>query len=149
MKKYFLLIAAAAATVLAASCNKEKEVATSPSAKTSVIDDSVTMPVVFTSQYALTKAPVVETKGIGAVDDWQGSAQKLYLYGYEVTRTGKGVSYSETLKLDKALFENVSANAPTADSDDAGVRLDGSSRSKIDLYNPAAEGGQEAQEPFY
>ena len=149
MKKYFLLIAAAAATVLAASCNKEKEVATSPSAKTSVIDDSVTMPVVFTSQYALTKAPVVETKGIGAVDDWQGDAQKLYLYGYEVTRTGKGVSYSETLKLDKALFENVSADAPTADSDDAGVRLDGSSRSKINLYNPAAAGGQEAQEPFY
>lgn len=163
MKKYLLLVAAAA-TLFAVSCNREKDFNGPDSKdKTSVIDDSVPMPVVFTTQYVATRSPEVQTRGLGAIDDWRGAYQKLYIYGFPYKRVEKGVKSYEWIDYSEAnsLIYNVAADAPEANGDHEGVRLDGSQRSKINVYNPKAVGetgdplddttweGSAAMEPFF
>ena len=162
MKKYLLLVAAAAA-MFAVSCNREEDMRVSDSQKAKVhaIDDSTPMPVVFTSQYVATKAPQIETKGLGAIDDWYGARQQLYVFGYPFKKVNKGVASYEWIDYDKPLMENVAADAPDASSDSEGIRLDGSQRAKINVYNENAVGetgdptdpntweGLAAMEPYY
>lgn len=162
MKKYLLLVAAAAA-MFAVSCNREEDMRVSDSQKAKVhaIDDSTPMPVVFTSQYVATKAPQIETKGLGAIDDWYGARQQLYVFGYPFKKVNKGVASYEWIDYDKPLLANVAADAPDASSDSEGIRLDGSQRAKINVYNENAVGetgdptdpntweGLAAMEPYY
>lgn len=162
MKKYLLLVAAAA-SILAVSCNREEELRgpDSQKAKVHAIDDSTPMPVVFTSQYVATKAPTIATKGLGAIDDWYGARQQLYVFGYPYKRVEKGVKSYEWIDYSKPLMENVAADAPTANSDSEGIRLGGSQRAKINVYNenavgesgdptdPATWEGLAAMEPYY
>ena len=83
MKKYFMLIAAAA-TVLTVSCKKAREVESPDNQQPAqgVIDDTVPAPVMFGSNIAAVKSPIM-TKGLGGIDAWQGSSQTLYIYGLE------------------------------------------------------------------
>ena len=147
----YLLLIAAAASILAVSCKREKDPSgpESQAEKTHVIDDSTPMPVIFTSQYVATKAPEIETKGLGAIDDWHGAGQQLYVYGFPYIRVDKGVNAYEWINYGNPLMVNVAADAPTAESDHEGVRLDGSQRAKINVYNALAEGGLAAMEPYY
>lgn len=162
MKKYLLLVAAAA-SILAVSCNREEELRGPDSQRSKVhaIDDSTPMPVVFTSQYVATKAPEIATKGLGAIDDWYGAQQQLYVFGYPYKRVEKGVKSYEWIDYSNPLMENVAADAPVANSDSEGIRLDGSQRAKINVYNenavgesgdpadPATWEGLAAMEPYY
>ena len=152
MKKYFLLVTAALA-LLAVSCNREQELNGPDSGKkTSVVDDSVPAPVLFTSHDVVVKSPTLTTKGLGAIDDWHGAAQKLYIYGFPFTRTGQGVDARETLALDNIFINNVAADAPVAASDADGIRLDNMQRTRIGVYNPAADDAINPDyltEPFY
>ena len=151
MKKYFLLVAISA-ILFAGSCTRERfSDRNVPSKEKSgfVIDDGTPMRVLFSSQFAVAGSPTVATKGIGAVDDWQGNAQKLYVYGFSYKRFEQGVKSYEWLDLSDSLMSNVAAFAPEPSSDDLGIRLDGSQRSQIMIYNHAADGGKDAHEPYY
>lgn len=81
MKKYFLL-AAAAATVLAVSCNKEKNQPTTD--PTPQIEDNTPQPIRFGTNIAEVKAPITKS----AIEDhgWDGT-QNLYIYGLEFDGT--------------------------------------------------------------
>ena len=121
MKKYFLL-AAAAATVLAVSCNKEKnqpKVDPTPNV-VDEIDDTTPQPVLFGVSNAVVKSPV-STKA--AIDDWSAS-ETLYIYGIQNNEAGT------------VLIDNVAATSPAAGN---------TTHAPINVYNPA--GGE--NEPFY
>ena len=152
MKKYFLLLAAVA-TVFAASCTREAElnqVRSQEQGNNHLIPDDVPMPVVFTAQYAAVKAAPIATKGVGAIDDWKGAAQpKLYISGFRFDRKEQGVNSVEWIDIADSLLYNVGAYAPDASSDSEGIRLDGSQRSKISLYNAQAVGGKATKEPYF
>ena len=161
MRKYFLLFTAALA-LLVVSCKKETEgnISISNQKETHAISDKTPMAVVFTSKFPVVKSPDVATKGAGAIDDWGGGTKKpLYVYGFPTYRVDKGVKSYEWIDYTQAtaLIYNVAADQPNPDGDSEGVRLDGSQRSKINVYNAAAIGtgtadnpqGLAAQEPFY
>ena len=160
MKKYFLLLTATLA-LLAVSCNREKEIDTpNPGKATHAVSDNTPMAVVFTSKFPAVKSPDIATKGAGAIDDWGGGTKKpLYIYGFPTYRVDKGVKSYEWIDYTQAtaLIYNVAADQPEPDGDSEGVRLDGSQRSKINVYNAAAIGngtvdapqGLDAHEPFF
>lgn len=83
MKKYFLL-AAAAATVLAVSCNKEKNQPKVDPTPGTEIEDNTPQPIRFGTNIAEVKAPI--TKSAIENAGWNGS-QDLYIYGLEFDGT--------------------------------------------------------------
>lgn len=83
MKKYFLL-AAAAATVLAVSCNKEKEQPKVDPTPGTEIEDNTPQPIRFGTNIAEVKAPI--TKSAIENHGWDGT-QDLYIYGLEFDGT--------------------------------------------------------------
>ncbi len=107
MKKYFLL-AAAAATVLAVSCNKEKnqpKVDPTPNV-VDEIDDTTPQPIQFGISNAVVKSSV-STKA--AIDQW--AQEKLYIFGIQVSGKIPGIDYSPTGQI---FINNVEATAPNA-----------------------------------
>ena len=122
MKKYFLL-AAAAATVLAVSCNKEKnqpKVDPTPNV-VDEIDDTTPQPVLFGVNNAVVKSSI-STKA--AVDLWANTLpDSLYVLGLHNNGTD-------------VLINNVGAKAPNTNA----------GRDAINVYNPNATA---ANEPFY
>lgn len=111
MKKYFLL-AAAAATVLAVSCNKEKNQPKVDPTPGTEIEDNTPQPVRFGTNIAEVKAPI--TKGLGAIDDWSNAnTGKLYIYGLERTAQA-ATTYVWNLENDAIhpFINNVAANPP-------------------------------------
>lgn len=121
MKKYFLL-AAAAATVLAVSCNKEKnqpKVDPTPNV-VDEIDDTTPQPVLFGVNNAVVKSSI-STKA--AVDAWASTLpDSLYVLGLHNNGT--------------VLINNVGAKAPDTNA----------GRDAIHVYNPDATA---VNEPFY
>lgn len=152
MKKYFMLIAVAA-TVLTVSCKKAREVEnpTQQPGQTTAIDDSVPAPVLFGSNMAAVKSPIM-TKGVGAIDAWKGGNQQpLYIYGLEkgtgenaakhVATTWKGVGAGEpAADLYTPFIDNVAATAPNPGT---------GSRDAISVINKWATGANAATEPYY
>lgn len=110
MKKYFLL-AAAAATVLAVSCNKEKEQPKVDPTPGTEIEDNTPQPVTFGVSSVEVKSPITKA-AIENSTAWPqigGNPQKLYIYGFELDNNG-----APQIAADHALLNNVPANAPTA-----------------------------------
>lgn len=107
MKKYFLL-AAAAATVLAVSCNKEKNQPTTDPTPNVVdeIDDTTPQPVRLGVSNAVVKSSV-STKA--AIDQW--AQQDLYIFGIQVSGKIPSAAVSPTGQI---FINNVKATAPDA-----------------------------------
>lgn len=122
MKKYFLL-AAAAATVLAVSCNKEKNQPTTDPTPNVVeeIDETTPQPMLFGTNVAVVKSPI--TKGLGAIDTWSTS-QTLYIYGLK--RTAQN---ADTYDWDDIKIDNIGATAPDG--------IGNTGRDNINVYDPA------------
>lgn len=124
MKKYFLL-AAAAATVLAVSCNKEKNQPTTD--PTPQIEDNTPQPIRFGTNIAEVKAPITKA----AIDMWDGS-QKLYIYGFPLAN---GLSDIANPKIDQVAADSPSTS-PTG------------SRDAIEVLDKTAPNAQ-APYPYY
>ena len=110
MKKYFLL-AAAAATVLAVSCNKEKNQPKVDPTPGTEIEDNTPQPIRFGVSTVDVKSPITKA-AIENTTAWPligGNPQKLYIYGFELDNTG-----APQIAAANALLNNVPANAPTA-----------------------------------
>lgn len=103
MKKYFLL-AAAAATVLAVSCNKEKEQPKVDPTPGTEIEDNTPQPIRFGSNIAEVKAPI--TKAAIENTGW-GAGQTLYVYGFRLDDDG-----APSITTADAYIENIPAEAP-------------------------------------
>lgn len=101
MKKYFLL-AAAAATVLAVSCNKEKNQPTTD--PTPQIEDNTPQPIRFGTNIAEVKAPI--TKAAIENTGW-GAGQTLYVYGFRLDNNG-----APTISDAGVYINKVGADAP-------------------------------------
>ena len=102
MKKYFLL-AAAAATVLAVSCNKEKNQPTTD--PTPQIEDNTPQPILFGASSVEVKSPLTKA----AVENnigWTAN-EKLYIYGVKT-----GIDFNSTTG-DPILINNVPADVPS------------------------------------
>ena len=149
MKKYFLL-AAAAATVLAVSCNKEKEQPKVDPTPGTEIEDNTPQPIRFGTNIAEVKAPI--TKGLGAVDNWSDirgaeTPGKLYIYGLERT-TQAGTTYVWNLDGQNAIhpfINNVAAEAPVA-----GAGLDRRDAIEVlDVNNVIVPGENPTYGPYY
>ena len=135
MKKYFLL-AAAAATVLAVSCNKEKNQPKVDPTPGTEIEDNTPQPILFGSNMGVVKAPI--TKGDGAIDKWNdiGTA-KLYVYGVVNTSDNHQTPNYGDLTAEGAIkIKNVAADAP--DTGNAGLDY----RDPINVYETGTT-------PFY
>lgn len=106
MKKYFLL-AAAAATVLAVSCNKEKEQPKVDPTPGTEIEDNTPQPILFGSNVADVKAPITKAaiEKTGTDKGWSDS-DLLFIYGFSVTSTG-APDFSKD-----PIIDNVGAKAP-------------------------------------
>ncbi len=106
MKKYFLL-AAAAATVLAVSCNKEKEQPKVDPTPGTEIEDNTPQPILFGSNVADVKAPITKAaiEKTGEGKGWSDS-DLLFIYGFSVTSTG-APDFSKD-----PIIDNVGAKAP-------------------------------------
>lgn len=144
MKKYFLL-AAAAATVLAVSCNKEKNQPKVDPTPGTEIEDNTPQPVRFGTNIAEVKAPI--TKALGAIDDWSdANTGKLYIYGLE--RTAQAAStYVWNLENEAIhpFINNVAANPP---ADGAGLdRRD--AIEVLDVNNVIEPGENPTYGPYY
>ncbi len=135
MKKYFLL-AAAAATVLAVSCNKEKEQPKVDPTPGTEIEDNTPQPILFGSNMGVVKAPI--TKGDGAIDKWSDiGTGKLYVYGVVNTSDNHLSPAYGDLTADGAIkIKNVAADAP--ETDNAGLDY----RDPINVYETGTT-------PFY
>lgn len=110
MKKYFMLLAAAA-TVLAVSCNKEKEQPKVDPTPGTEIEDNTPQPIRFGVSTVEVKSPITKA-AIENTTAWPligGNPQKLYIYGFELDNAG-APQIAET----KAILNNVPADAPTA-----------------------------------
>ena len=103
MKKYFLL-AAAAATVLAVSCNKEKEQPKVDPTPGTEIEDNTPQPIRFGTNIAEVKAPI--TKAAIENTGW-GAGQTLYVYGFRLGTTG-----APSITTADAYIANKPAEAP-------------------------------------
>lgn len=135
MKKYFLL-AAAAATVLAVSCNKEKNQPKVDPTPGTEIEDNTPQPILFGSNMGVVKAPI--TKGDGAIDKWDdiGTA-KLYVYGVVNTSNNhQAPNYGDLTAEGAIKIKNVAADAP--DTGNAGLDY----RDPINVYETGTT-------PFY
>ncbi len=135
MKKYFLL-AAAAATVLAVSCNKEKNQPKVDPTPGTEIEDNTPQPILFGSNMGVVKAPI--TKGDGAIDKWSDiGTGKLYVYGVVNTSTNHETpTYGAFTTPANIKINNVAADAPNTNN--AGLDY----RDPIDVYETGTT-------PFY
>lgn len=109
MKKYFLL-AAAAATVLAVSCNKEKEQPKVDPTPTE-IEDNTPQPIRFGTNIAEVKAPITKS----AIENAGWNGEDLYIYGLEYDGTNvlaTNVGTNDTPDY-KPYINEVKAIAPT------------------------------------
>lgn len=104
MKKYFLL-AAAAATVLAVSCNKEKEQPKVDPTPGTEIEDNTPQPILFGASSVEVKSPLTKA----AVENNIGwtAGEKLYIYGVKT-----GIDFNSTTG-DPILINNVAADVPS------------------------------------
>lgn len=114
MKKYFLL-AAAAATVLAVSCNKEKEQPKVDPTPGTEIEDNTPQPILFGSNMGVVKAPI--TKGDGAIDKWNEIINgQLYIYGVVNTSTDITAPVYDFSTVENKIpgikINNIGADAP-------------------------------------
>ncbi len=148
MKKYFLL-AAAAATVLAVSCNKEKNQPKVDPTPGTEIEDNTPQPIRFGSNIAEVKAPI--TKGLGAVDNWSNisgatNPGKLYIYGLERTsQTATTYMWNVQEEAIHPFINNVAADAPAA-----GSGLDRRDAIQVlDVNNIVTPGENPEYGPFY
>ncbi len=144
MKKYFLL-AAAAATVLAVSCNKEKNQPKVDPTPGTEIEDNTPQPVRFGTNIAEVKAPI--TKALGAIDDWSdANTGKLYIYGLE--RTAQAATTYVWNVENEAIhpfINNVAANPPAG-----GAGLDRRDAIEVlDVNNVIVPGENPTYGPYY
>lgn len=108
MKKYFLL-AAAAATVLAVSCNKEKNQPKVDPTPGTEIEDNTPQPIRFGVSTVEVKSPITKAaiENTTAWPEINSQPQKLYIYGFQLNNG------TPTITADAAILNNVEANAPT------------------------------------
>lgn len=119
MKKYFMLLAAAA-TVLAVSCNKEKEQPKVDPTPGTEIEDNTPQPIRFGTNIAEVKSPI--TKAAIENTGW-GANQQLYVYAFRQTNgvptiTDAGAYIKGTLVNAPETFINGGVREPiTVDRD--------------------------------
>ena len=128
MKKYFLL-AAAAATVLAVSCNKEKNQPTTD--PTPQIEDNTPQPIRFGTNIAEVKAPITKA----AIENAGWNGEDLFIYAF-------GTAANGSVDVANRLIGSATAGAPA----------------KAPLDTPAPTGNRDAitlekdantHEPYY
>lgn len=112
MKKYFMLLAAAA-TVLAVSCNKEKNQPTTD--PTPQIEDNTPQPIRFGTNIAEVKAPI--TKAAIEKAGWDGEELRIYAFGS--TSTG---AVDLANRLIGSAEAGAEATAPAQSSNPTGAR---------------------------
>ena len=100
MKKYFLL-AAAAATVLAVSCNKEKNQPKVDPTPGTEIEDNTPQPIRFGTNIAEVKAPITKA----AIEDHGWNGEDLFIYAF-------GTAANGSVDVDDLLIGSATAGAP-------------------------------------
>lgn len=135
MKKYFLL-AAAAATVLAVSCNKEKNQPTTD--PTPQIEDNTPQPIRFGTNIAEVKAPItkaaIENYGVTG-GGWNG--EDLFIYAF-------GTAANGSVDVDNLLIGSATAGAPAKAPLASSVPAPTGNRDAITL-----EKDETTHEPYY